>query len=229
MYAAVQREPGRSRRRFLLLFGHLVAVHGISGRSTEGGVPWQIPLRTSPPVGPTNSQNETDVRATGILALAIVFIGLAVLLLLAIIELWPSAGKTAGTYSTSHRFLGFSASLSLDDNLLVLAVLAGALGAVLHSVRSIAWYVGQRNLERTWTLYYLTLPVVGAMLVLLVYLLIRGGLISSGSAASVNPYGIAAIAALVGLFSQQAAQMLMQVFTTIFAKAPKGKDTSPPE
>ncbi len=174
-----------------------------------------------------NAKNKTDVRATAILALAIVFVGLAVLLLLAIIELWPSAGKTAGSYITSHRFLGFSASLSLDDNLLLLAVLAGALGAVIHSVRSIAWYVGQRNLKRAWTLYYVTLPVVGAMLALLVYLLIRGGLISSGSTADVNPYGIAAISALVGLFSQQAAQMLLQVFSTIFAKDPKGKNSSP--
>jgi len=144
-----------------------------------------------------------------------------------IVQLWPTS-STPTTFNTSHILFGSRTTLNLDVNLMVIVVLAGALGGILHSLRSIAWYVGERQLRWSWILFYVSLPFVGAILSLLFYLLIRGGLITpEGSSKDINPYGMAAIAGLVGLFTSQAAQMLLRVFSNLFAKAPPGSDSAP--
>jgi hypothetical protein len=51
----------------------------------------------------------------------------------------------------------------------------------------------------------------------------RGGLIT-GTAAQVNFFGFAAISALVGLFSPEAAEKLKQIFSTLLAPVPAGRD-----
>jgi hypothetical protein len=57
---------------------------------------------------------------------------------------------------------------------------------------------------------------------LLGYLVFRGGLFStSTSATDANPYGFAAVAALVGLFSEQAIEKLRHIAKEMFAEAPK--------
>lgn len=56
-------------------------------------------------------------------------------------------------------------------------------------------------------LRYPLLPIIGALMALLAYVLIRGGLVTTqASSEDVNPYGMAAVAGLVGLFSQQASE-----------------------
>jgi hypothetical protein len=76
---------------------------------------------------------------------------------------------------------------------------------------------------------YCTLPFTGAGLALITYLLLRGGLTSSSvEAGAVNPYGVTAVGALVGLFSDQAVEKFKQVFSTLLAPAPQGKDAISP-
>jgi hypothetical protein len=70
-------------------------------------------------------------------------------------------------------------------------------------------------------------PFIGAALALLIYFVIRGGFITgtalpqeSASAASfINPFGIAALAGLAGLFAKQATDKLDEVFSTLFRPA----------
>jgi hypothetical protein len=93
----------------------------------------------------------------------------------------------------------------------MVVALAGALGASLHSLRSASRYIGERYLFRSWLPFYVLLPFVGAILSTIVYLVLRAGLITGGSA-SQDPFGFAAVAALVGLFSSQAAEKLKEVF-----------------
>jgi len=166
-----------------------------------------------------------------IVVLAVAFLAAAVLDLICVLQLWPAtssskSGSSAIAASAVHSVLGIRGSISADVNLLLIAVFVGALGGLLHSLRSLSSYVGERQLRWSWVLFYLLLPAVGAMLSLIFYLLVRGGLISpEGSGTDLNPYGIAAISALVGLFTGQAAEMLKSVFSTLFAKAKSGTDT----
>src|SRR5690606_20582994 len=114
---------------------------------------------------------------------------------------------------------------SRETSMFVVVMAAGALGAVVHVLRSFYWYVGNRALRRSWLVMYLLLPFVGALLGLIVYLVLRGGLTTpAGGASDINPYGVSAIAALVGLFSRETSEKLRGVFTTLFAQAPSGRD-----
>ncbi|MGB9181871.1 MAG: IPT/TIG domain-containing protein, partial [Pyrinomonadaceae bacterium] len=79
-----------------------------------------------------------------------------------------------------------------------------------------------------WTWWYVLRPFIGVVLALVIYFGIRGGLLlvttNAGSsvteAKDINPFGIAAFAALTGMFSKQAADKLNEIFSVIFKPAP---------
>ena len=69
---------------------------------------------------------------------------------------------------------------------------------MVHTLRSLYWYVGNRNLRYSWLLMYITLPITGAALALIAYVVLRGGLTTTfASSQDTSPFGMAA---LVGLF-----------------------------
>jgi hypothetical protein len=114
-----------------------------------------------------------------------------------------------------------------EERLLLIVLLAGVLGALLHCIRSFATYVGMRKLVQSWLLWYALTPIVGALLALVFYLTARGGLFSSSASASqTSPFGFAAVGALVGMFSRQAAEKLLLTFEALFSKAPANTDPS---
>ena len=104
-----------------------------------------------------------------------------------------------------------------------MVILLGALGGSLHLVGSLVKYVGNRQLKRSWLLYYLYTPVAGAALAPIVYMLLRVGILSPTSSstgasniANLNLIAIYAFAALSGLFGKTALDKLAEVFKTIF-------------
>jgi hypothetical protein len=113
-----------------------------------------------------------------------------------------------------------------EVRLFLVVTIAGALGSLVHALRSFYWYVGNRQLVWSWAMMYFLLPFSGMSLALVFYLIIRGGLTQSTS--SVSLYGYGALAALVGLFSEQALEKLHQVASSVFAEAPTGKNHAGP-
>jgi hypothetical protein len=141
-----------------------------------------------------------------------------------IIAFFPDKG-----FKTVNYF-GANLTLGRDTLLFIVVLAAGALGGSAHSMRSLFWYFGNANLRRRWMLMYTGLPFVGGLLALFFYLLLRGGLLASqNGAADLNPYGFTAVGAVVGLFSEQAAEMLLKVFSTMFSATPSGADRTPPK
>src|SRR4029453_13069001 len=121
------------------------------------------------------------------------------------------------------------ATVSTKPGQLQIVLLAGALGGMVHTLRSLYWYVGNRNLRYSWLLMYVTLPITGAALALIAYVVLRGGLTTTfASSQDISPFGMAAVAALVGLFSRETAEKLKSVFETLLAPAEKGKDQAVP-
>jgi hypothetical protein len=108
-----------------------------------------------------------------------------------------------------------------DRSMFLLVLLAGALGGLVHALRSFHWYVGQRELVWSWTPMYLLLPITGATLAFVFFLIIRAGLYTPQGEASLLLVGLAA---LVGMFSTQAADKLKDIAEGIFTKARTGKD-----
>ena len=110
---------------------------------------------------------------------------------------------------------------TFDERLILLVIVAGILGAFVHGATSLADYLGNNNFSSSWSWFYFLRPAIGMSLALVFYFVIRGGFLSTtGGAADINPYGIAALAGLVGMFSKQATDKLSEVFSTLFRSAP---------
>ena len=124
----------------------------------------------------------------------------------------------------------FEPAIYLETRLLLLVMLAGALGSVMHSLRSLYWYTGNRKMIWSWVAFYVLLPITGALLSTIFYFVVRGGFFSSqASFDTTSPFGFAALSALVGLFSPQATLKLKEVAETIFSKPTPGADSKPQE
>jgi IPT/TIG domain len=115
---------------------------------------------------------------------------------------------------------------SLETRLLLLVLLAGAIGSYVHAASSFVDYLGNRTFISSWVWWYLLRPFIGMMLALIFYFVFRGGFVTAGvnqggdaAASFINPFGVAALAGLVGMFSKVATDKLNEVFTTLFRPA----------
>ena len=116
--------------------------------------------------------------------------------------------------------------LSLNMQLLLLGILSGALGSLIHGIKSLADFLGNRTAKTSWFWFYVTRPFMGGSLALIFYAVIRGGFMGGtpADASAVNSYGVVAICGLVGMFADRASQKLSQVFDTMFATDDSRKD-----
>ncbi len=108
--------------------------------------------------------------------------------------------------------------ITREGQLLLLVIFAGALGSYLHSVMSLADFIGNRTLTASWFWWYITRPFLGGAMGLVFYAVLRGGFLAGSPADAnvVNPFGVLAIGALVGMFADKAAQKLGEVFDVVF-------------
>jgi hypothetical protein len=142
----------------------------------------------------------------------------------------PATARGATPSATPGKVSAFGREFEVWDEvrLLWIVILAGALGSLIHAMRSVYWYVGNRNLVRSWLAKYFVMPFTGSALSVMFYFVIRGGFFSPQSDFSqTSPFGFAALSAMVGLFSEQAVLKLKQVAETILSKPESGADPMP--
>jgi hypothetical protein len=184
--------------------------------------------RTTNEAGVQGGIGRRGVGARAAVVLTVLFAALTVWLLYTLLAFWPPSYETGATTGTETRavYLGQTIVLDRERGLLVMVALAGATGAMGHVLRSFFRYVGDRKLVWSWVPSYVLIPLVGAVLAVITYVVVRAGLISgTGGLALGNPYGFAAIGLLVGLFSGQAAEKLKEVFETLFAPTQASEDS----
>jgi hypothetical protein len=163
----------------------------------------------------------------GICAVVVVASGLTLYSLWAFWPLpLPAQGSAAASRKPQHVYwLWWELNVNREFLFFLTVAVAGALGGLIHNVRSFAWYVGNRSLRWSWVPYYLLLPLVGSLAGTVFYLVLRAGLFSpSTSVEQASPFGFAAIAILAGLFSTQAFEKLRELAGNIFTESQKGKD-----
>jgi len=121
---------------------------------------------------------------------------------------------------------GWHPLITREVQLLLLVVFAGALGSYLHAIMSLADFIGNRTLTASWFWWYVTRPFLGMAMALVFYAVLRGGFLagSPADAKVVNPFGVLAIGAMVGMFSDKAAQKLGEVFDVVFKPAVERAD-----
>jgi hypothetical protein len=104
-----------------------------------------------------------------------------------------------------------------EKDLLLLVILAGALGSSAHGATSLASYVGNKKFNSTWTWWYILRPFIGMVIAVIIYFVLRAGFLTmGGDEKNISPYGIVAFAALAGMFSKNAIDKLSELFDTLF-------------
>jgi hypothetical protein len=171
------------------------------------------------------------ISASGRNKLGIYFVCLALLTFYVLIAAWPVLDNSPGNLNNfaDAKLFGFDLRTSPDARLFITVAAAGAIGSLVHCLTSFADYVGNRTLKRSWVWYLVLRTPIGIALALLFYVVLRGGLIAptissapsdgatnSHAGSLLNPYGLAAIAAMAGMFSKQATDKLSELFDTLF-------------
>jgi hypothetical protein len=110
--------------------------------------------------------------------------------------------------------------LAVESRLLLLVLLAGALGGTLAAFNSLSDYRGEGRLTDSWSLYYLLSPVLGGGVALLLYAVVRAGFLAGTDVrieADAAPWGLVGISALAGFFYDKTLLKLREVFLTLFS------------
>ena len=198
------------------------------GPAGSGAVERDESLATNEPMGGGTNGKQVGPIATVLILLYLILV--TILLVYSLVQLWPTAPISGGEESGMSEVTLFNLRLAFSNEvrLLMVVVVAGATGSMVHALRSYYKYVGSQALKWSWVAMYVMLPFVGATLALLFYLVVRGGFFSpEASVSETSPSGFAALAGLVGLFSEQAAQKLRSIAGTLFQETPSGPDPLP--
>ncbi len=176
--------------------------------------------------GPVLKSSGARLKPRGANQVGIYFLCLAALTFYVLIATWPVVDHWDASNFAEARMFGFiKVKASADSRLFLTVATAGALGGLLHCITSFADYVGNRSLKQSWVWYLILRAPVGIALALLFYLALRGGLIAmtlpegaanAHTATVLNPYPLAAVAAMAGMFSKQATDKLSEIFDTLF-------------
>jgi hypothetical protein len=167
--------------------------------------------------------------------LGIYFCVVAALTFYLLVATWPVLAPGDGAGFVDFSLFGWGGlSAPSDLRLFFTVIAAGALGSLIHTLTSFADFAGNRTLSRNWIWWFILRTPIGIALALLFYFVLRGGLMVPslpGRAADatqlVNPYGIAGISALAGMFSKQATDKLREIFDTLFRTSDPVKRTDP--
>ncbi len=150
-------------------------------------------------------------------AFGIYLIVLNLVLMYVLVKIWPGKMPPPDTETVSLLWGMPAFPLLLETRYLLIVALAGALGSFIHLATSFADYVGNRDFRPSWIWWYILRPFIGMALALILYFVVRGGLIAGNSSAgNLSPYGVAAIAGMAGMFSRQATDKLQEVFSNLF-------------
>lgn len=130
------------------------------------------------------------------------------------------SGRSSATLSSGYTF---SCWAGLNNLFFLMVVLAGALGGTLHALRSLFWYTGNRDLRVSWLPMYFVLPINGAAVAAIFYLVFLAGLFT---VEGTSTYLFIGIAGLVGMFSSQAAAKLKKIAEALLTEVPPGANPS---
>jgi hypothetical protein len=122
-----------------------------------------------------------------------------------------------------------------QERLLLLVVLAGALGGALHAMRSLFYFIGNRDLRVSWLPSYIAMPFTGAAVGTLFFLVFVAGFFMPQDGDAKTYFLMVGVSALVGMFTPQAVEKLKSISEAILTNDKPGarsgdrgpKDTAP--
>ena len=149
--------------------------------------------------------------------LGVVTIAELLLLLGALVPVMGAATVLDQGKPATISYLWWSGTATRPLVFIIVSLVGGALGGALHAIASLTAHVAAGDFGRSWTMWYLTNPVVGASLATAFLFVLQAGLGGQATPTAGGLYGIAAVATLSGLFSRQALNKLKDIFDVAFA------------
>jgi hypothetical protein len=173
-----------------------------------------------------NGRDSTESLAhrTTILSLSMLLLLLGLLLPACVFYVWQVVERAQVSTETPPAarldLWGLNVTVTAEAAFFLFVLAASALGSFVHAATSFVSYVGNRDLKRSWALWYVFRTLIGSALATVAYLAFRAGFLGEGATKDVNAFGVGALAALVGLFSKQATDKLREVFDVVFRAGP---------
>lgn len=191
-----------------------------------------VPAEQNVAVAVIPSQAIEDVESPKISTISVTFLGVTMLIYSFVIgyfiyALWPvplalsevqAMGgdiKIPQWQKVSYVF-GNAVSFSGEQRLLILVLLAGAMGSFIHAATSFSNYVGEGKIDKKWIWWYILRPIIGMAVALTFYMIFRAGLFGGMQIEALNIYGVFTLAALSGLFTDRATLKLEEIFQSLF-------------
>jgi hypothetical protein len=110
-----------------------------------------------------------------------------------------------------------------ESTLLYISALFGILGASAHGIASLTIRMANNKYNNRWLPWYIARPPIAAAIAVIVYMLLRAGLIPS-STVQVSAFGIAALSALVGLMTNEITKKLRDICSSLFGMRTSEED-----
>jgi hypothetical protein len=131
--------------------------------------------------------------------------------------------ETVDVLNDNHRNLNFNNSkIHREFQLILLSLFFGLIGSTMHGLASLVTYVASKRYRNEWFLWYLGRPIIGGVIALMFYVIIRGGILSiNAQPTDLNYFGIAAISVIAGLVATEGTKKIRDIFVTLFGATEK--------
>lgn len=110
-----------------------------------------------------------------------------------------------------------------EKNLIIVNTLFGILGGSTYGLASVTTWIGNNKYGKSWTLWYISRPIIGGALALMFFFLLRAGLVG-GFPVNVGDFGFAAISIIIGLLTTTAMKKIRDIFDVLFGIAKRKED-----
>ena len=174
-----------------------------------------------------SADSTTTTSSVGFPAQPTVAVGIWLLFLIVLLVagLLAVLGNTAG--ADAGGFKGWTAQSDVKN--LLVTMLAAGIGSLITAMLGYVEHASEKtDFKLAFVPWYVARPVMGTLLGLIFYFIIRGGLFVTVNPSSttkfdpkdLNVWTLAGMGSLVGMFSKNAISKLQEIFETLFAKKP---------
>lgn len=187
------------------------------------------PSFQEPPASPADE----TVQDTRQLAIVRITAGLwqlvlAVLTTTAAFAVWPRVSGEVSPALTAIRWVGHDFTFTPTSGVLLLGLIGGVAGSLVHTITIFSSRAGRRTLEATYFWWYLLRPFAAALLSLLFVAAVHSGLLSvtNGPKSAIAVVGFVA-GGLAGLFTDAVLQKLRNLLGSPSTEMPASRQEMP--
>jgi hypothetical protein len=140
-----------------------------------------------------------EAKTVHLVASVIYLVSMLATAIATIFLLWPE-GLHPEAVLHNDCFL----TCQVEARMLAIALAGGVLGAVVTALMTLTFFHSSGGVKGRWILEYVAHPLIGAVVGLVVYAALRGGLLKAAAQVdALNPYAVVALTTVAGFGTKQ--------------------------